>query len=328
MTSTFVRVVVAAAILAALSMRTAIPQATQKIHRLAILELGSADSNRARSESFEQGLKKLGYVEGQNIVIERRYADGQADRLPELAAELVRSKPDVIFAPTTPAALAAKGKSGSIPIVIAVASEPVGSGFAESLARPGGNVTGTSNIQTEIDAKRLQILKEVSPKIARVALVHAGDRLSQFQVTAVQRGGRSLGIEIIAIEARHAENFKSGFAAAKPRGVGAVLVASNAQNFLHKQLIIDLAAEHKLPAICPNTGWIEYGCLMSYGTSSEALYYRAAAYVGKIFKGAKPAELPIEQPTKFELEINLKTAKALGLKIPRSIILRADKVIE
>ncbi len=328
MTWTFVRVVIAAAILAALPMRPAISQATQNIHRLAILELGSADSNRARTERFEQGLRELGYVEGKNIIIERRYATGQADRLPELAAELVRSKPDVIFAPTTPAALAAKEVSASIPIVIAVASEPIGSGFAESLARPGGNVTGTSNIQTEIDTKRVQMLREVLPKIARVALVHAGDRLSQLQVAAVQRGGRSLSIEITMIEARQAEDYRNGFVVAKGYGVGAILVASSAQNLLNKQLIIDLAAEHKLPAICPNTGWTEYGCLMSSGTASEALYYRAAAYVDKIFKGAKPAELPIEQPTKFELEINLKTAKALGLKIPQSIILRADKVIE
>ena len=328
MKSAFVRVVIAAVILAALPMRPAIPQATQKIHRLAILELGSAESNRARNERFEQGLKELGYVEGKNIVIERRYADGQADRLPELAADLVRTKPDVIFAPTTPAALAAKNVSASIPIVIAVASEPIGSGFAKSLGRPGGNVTGTSNIQTEIDAKRVQMLKEVLPKITRVALVHAGDRLSQFQIAAAQQGGRSLSIEIILIEARQAEDYRKGFDAAKSQRVGAILVASNAQNQINKQLIIDLAAKHRLPTICPNTGWVEFGCLMSYGTASEALYYRAAAFVGKIFKGAKPAELPIEQPTKFELEINLKTAKALGLKFPQSIIVRADKVIE
>jgi putative tryptophan/tyrosine transport system substrate-binding protein len=328
MTATFFRIAITAAILAALPMRPANPQPSQKLHRLAVLELGSADSNRARSERFEQGLKDLGYFEGKNIVTERRYADGQADRLPGLAAELVRSKPDVIFAPTTPAALAAKGVSGSIPIVIAVASEPVGSGLAESLARPGGNVTGTSNIQTEIDAKRVQLVKEILPKVTRVALLHAGDRLSQFQLTAAQRGGRSLGIEIISIEARQAADYRKGFAAAKSQNVGAMLVTSNAQNLLNRQHIIELAAEYRLPAIYPNTGYINYGGLMSYGTASEALYYRAAAFVGKILKGAKPAELPIEQPTRFDLEINLKTAKALGLKIPQSIILRADKVIE
>lgn len=328
MISMFVPVVIAATVSVALPMQLAIAQAPQKIHRLAVLELGSADSNRTRSERFEQGLKELGFVEGKSMAVERRYADGQAGRLPELAADLVRTRPDVIFAPTTPAALAAKGVTGSIPIVIAVASEPVGSGFAVSLGRPGGNVTGTSNIQTELDAKRLQMLKQIVPKIARVALLHAGDRLSQFQIGAVQQGGRSLGIEIVSIEARKAEDYKSGFAAAKSKRVGAILVASNAQNLLNKQLIIDLAAKHKLPAIYPNTGFIDYGGLISYGTASEALYYRAAAYVGKIFNGAKPAELPIEQPTRFELEINLKTAKTLHLKFPASIALGADRVIK
>jgi putative ABC transport system substrate-binding protein len=322
------RAVLAAALVATLLTRPANSQTPQKMHRLAILQLATAESQRKNEAAFEQGLKDLGHVEGKNITIERRYADGRGDRLPALAAELVRTKPDVIFAPTTPTAQAAKDASASIPIVIAMASDPVGSGFAASLARPGGNVTGTSNIQTEVDARRVQMLKEMFPKLTRAALIHAGDQLAQLQLAAARQGGRSMGVEIASIEAQRPNDYRSGIAAAKSRGVSAILVVSNAQNGLHRQLIIDLAAEHKLPAIYPNTEWIEYGGLMSYGAATIPLYYRAAPYVDKILKGAKPGDLPIEQPTRFELEINLKTARELGITIPRSILVRADRVIE
>src|SRR6266850_1626497 len=326
--SMFFRAAFAAALVAALPVRPALSQTPQKMYRLAILQLATTESQRKNEAAFEQGLKELGYVEGKNIAIERRYADGRGDRLPALAAELARTRPDVIFAPTTPAAHAARDASASIPIVIAIASDPVGSGFAASLARPGGNVTGTSNIQTEVDARRLQMLKEMFPKIARVALVHAGDKLAQLQIAAVRQGGRSLGVEIVSIEAQRPDEYMSGIAAARSRGVGAILVVSNAQNGQHRQLIIGPAAEHKLPAIYPNTEWIDHGGLMSYGAATIPLYYRAAPYVDKILKGAKPGDLPIEQPTRFELEINLTTARALGITIPQSILVRADRVIE
>ena len=328
MSAALFRAVLAAAVVLLVPMPAAIAQAPQKIHRLAMLHLGDAASVRAFEAAFEQGLKDLGYAEGKNIVIERRYADGRADRLPGLAAELVRVKPDVIFAPTTPAAHAAKNASGSIPIVIASASDPIGSGFALSLARPGGNITGTSNIQTDVDPKRLQMLREIFPRIARVALVHAGDRLAQLQIEAAQLGGRSLGIEIVSLEARGAEDYQTGFATARSRGAEAILVASNAQNAQHRRLIVDLAAQHKLPDFYPNAGWIDDGGLLSYGAAGGPQYYRAAAYVDKIFKGAKPGVLPIEQPTRFQLEINLRTAKALGVTIPPLLLLRADRIIE
>jgi len=328
MSPAFLRAALAASLLAALQVRPALSQTPQRMHRVAILQLATAENQRKNEAAFEQGLRELGYIEGRNLLIERRYADGRGDRLPALAAELARTRPDVIFAPTTPAAHAAKDASATIPIVIAIASDPVGSGFAASLARPGGNVTGTSNIQTEVDARRVQMLKEMFPKIARVALVHAGDKLAQLQIAAVRQGGKSLGVEIVSIEAQRPDEYKSGIAAAKSRGVGAILVVSNAQNGQYRQLIIDLAAEHKLPALYPNTEWIDYGGLMSYGAASPLLYYRAAPYIDKILKGAKPGDLPIEQPTRFELEINLKTAKALGITIPQSILVRADKVIE
>lgn len=316
----------------AISMLCAIPsvsaQTSQKIHRLAILELGSEESVRHMSTAFQRGLRDLGYVEGKDLLVERRFADGHAERLPALATELVRTRPDVIFAATTPAAHAAKTASDSIPIVIALASDPVASGFAASLARPGGNVTGTSNIQTDVDPKRLQILKEAFPKVARVALLHAGDRLAQIQLASAQRAGAALGIEIVSMEARQAGDYRKGFAAARSFGIDAILVAANGQNRANRLLIFELAAEQRLPAAYPEGAYAEGGGLMSYGTQYIPLYYRAATFVDKIFKGARPGELPIEQPTTFDLVINLKAAKAAGLTIPRSILTRADRVIE
>ncbi len=315
-----------------ISMLCAIPpasaQTSQKIHRLAILELLSEESGRNTSAAFQRGLKDLGYIEGKNLAVERRFADGRAERLPALAAELVRTRPDVIFAPSTPAAHAAKTASDSIPIVIALASDPVASGFAASLARPGGNVTGTSNIQTDVDPKRLQILKEAFPKVARVALVHAGDRLAQIQLASAQRAGAALGIEIVSMEARQAGDYRKGLATAKSRGIDAILVAANGQNRVNSLLIFELAADQRLPAIYPSPEYSDRGGLMSYGTLSAPLYYRAATFVDKIFKGARPGELPIEQPTTFDFVVNLKAAKAAGLTIPRSILTRADRVIE
>ena len=303
-------------------------QTAQKVHRLAIFEVGTVESSRLSTAAFEKGLKDLGYVEGQNLVVDRRFADGQADRLPALAAELVRNRPDVIFAPTTPTAHAAKAASSQIPIVIAVASDPVASGFAASLGRPGSNVTGTSNIQTDVDPKRLQILKEALPRTKRIALLHAGDRLAQIQIAAAQKAGKSLGIEIVSMEAQKPEDFKKGFAAAKARGVDAMFIVANSQNSDNKSLIVNLAAEYRLPAIYPNFSSVLIGGMMSYGTDGALLYYRAAAFVDKILKGARPADLPIEQPTKFELFINLKTAKVLGITFPQSLLVRADQVIE
>lgn len=303
-------------------------QISQKVHRLAVLELWSEEFGRRTTAAFERGLKDLGYVEGKHIVIERRFADGHAERLPALAAEIVRNRPDVIFAPLTPAAHAAKAASSSIPIVIALASDPVASGFAASLAKPGGNITGTSNIQTDIDPKRIQILKEAFPKIARVAIVHAGDRLGKIQLAAAQRAGRELQIEIVSMEAREAEDYKKGFAAAKAQRVDALLVSANGQNGANGTLIYELTATQRLPAICPGPEYADAGCLMSYGTLSAPLYYRAAAFVDKILKGAIPGDLPIEQATTFDFVVNLKAAKAAVLTIPRSVLIRADRVIE
>ena len=304
--------------------------AQQKVYQLAILQLGNAESVRVREAALGQGLKELGYVEGVNLAVDRRYADGRAERLAALAAELVKSRPDVICAPTTPAAHAVKEAAASspVPIVIISASDPVGSGFAASLARPGGNITGTTNMQTDLDAKRVQILRELVPTLKRVGLVQAGDRLAQIQIAAAQVAGRVLGIDMVALTAQQPDEYRREFATAKSRGIGAIVIVSNGQNTQHEKLIIDLAAQHRLPAIYPETGRPERGGLISYGTDTNMLYKRAAFYVDKLFKGAKAAELPIEQPTQFEIAVNLKTAKALGIKVPQSILIQATKVIE
>ena len=306
--------------------------AQQKIYRLAILQLGTAESVRAREDALWQGLKELGYTEGVNLTIDRRYADGQSARLPGLAAELVKSRPDVISAPSTPTAQAVKeaaSAAGSqVPIVITQASDPIGSGFAASLARPGGNITGTTNMQSDIDAKRVQMLKELIPSLKRVGVVQAGDKLAQIQLAAVQVVGRVLGVEIVAIVAQQPDDYRREFASAKSRGIGAFMTVSNGQNLQNEKLTIDLAAQYRLPVIYPDTGRPERGGLISYGTDAAKLYKRTAFYIDKLFKGAKAGELPIERPTLFELAINLKTAKALGLKVPQSILIQATKVIE
>ena len=319
----------------ALGAATLAPRASfaqQKVYRLALLQLSNAESVRERENALWLGLKQLGYVEGVNLAVDRRYADGHAERLAPLAAELVKSRPDVICAPTTPAAHAVKeaaaAASSPVPIVIISASDPVGSGFAASLARPGGNITGTTSMQTDLDAKRVQMLKEMVPALKRVGLVQAGDRLAQIQIAATQVAGRVLGIDIVAITAQHPDEYRREYAAAKGRGIGAVMIVFNAQNGQNEKLLIDLAAQHRLPASYPDTGRPERGGLISYGTDASALYKRAAFHIDKLFKGAKAAELPIEQPTQFEIAVNLKTAKALGIKVPQSILIQATKVIE
>ena len=323
------RLVGAATAIAALWLPSAaLPQSTKKVYRLAILELLSRAQVQPNYARLLAGLKELGYVEGENLIVDRRFADGHADRLASLAAELVRNRPDVIFAPYTPTARAARAVTTSIPIVIALASDPVASGLAESLAKPGTNVSGTSNIQTDVDPRRIQLLKELLPSLRKAALVHAGDRLGQIQVAAAQSAGKSLGMEVVSITASQPQEYRDGFAMAKTRHMEAMVIAENAQNGANSQLIIDLAAEHRIAAIYGSSGYANRGGLISYGANPSALFHRSAAYVDKIFKGANPATLPIEQPTQFELLVNQKTARALGIGIPKSLLLRADRVID
>jgi putative ABC transport system substrate-binding protein len=275
-------------------------------------------------------LRELGWVEGQNLVIEYRSAEGRFDRLPELAAELVRLKVDVIVAAPTPGALAAKKATATVPIVGVSLTEPVGVGLIASLARPGGNVTGVAySVGTDIFGKDLALLKEVVPKVRRVAVLSNPDGPVQpLTISNVKAAARSLGLELQLVEARGPGDFDRAFAAMAKERVGALFVVTDPVFIPHRARLVSLAAKSRLPSIFTQRADVEAGGLLSYGPSFADMYRRAAAYVDKILKGARPADLPVEQPTKFELVINLKTAKTLGLTIPPSLLQRADEVIQ
>jgi ABC-type uncharacterized transport system substrate-binding protein len=279
------------------------------------------------SEAFLQGLRDLGYVEGKNVVIEYR-GDPQRreDRLPELAADLVRLKVDVIVALDPPAARAAKNATKTIPIVIRSTADPVQTGFVSSLARPGGNITGMTSISTELYGKRLELLKEVIPRLSRVAVLRNPDR-SNSDFKEMQSTARALDLQLQSLEVRGPKDFENAFrAAGKARAQALITIRTPLINNQRKQ-VADLAIKSRLPAIYDDRAYVEANGLMSYGTNLADLQRRAAVFVDKILKGAKPADLPVEQPTKFELVINLKAAKQIGLTIPPNVLARADKVI-
>ncbi len=303
-------------------------QPPAKLARIGVLTLSTASST-PNAEAFRQGLREHGYVEGQNLAFEYRYAAGRADRLPALAGELVRLKVDVIVTQSNVAALAAKHATPTIPIVMAIAGDPVKAGVVGSLARPGGNVTGLTLMQTELSAKRLQLLKEAAPNIALVAVIWnpidlpAADFLRETEAAA-----RSLGLKLHAIEARSPAELDTAFKAVADARPSAFFTLPGGMFQDNLRRIIDFAVKRRLPGVFPNREFAEAGGLLSYAPSLAANWRRAAIFVDKILKGVKPAELPIEQPTKLELVINLKTAKALGLTIPQSVLFRADQVIQ
>jgi len=305
-------------------------QPAGKIYRIGYLSPGAPTSNPLVIAAFQQGLRDLGWVEGQNIDIEYRWAAGRFDRLPDLAADLVHLKVDVIIAAPTPAALAAKNATGTVPIVAVSLTHPVELGLVGSLARPGGNVTGLSySVGADIFGKDLELLKEVVPRVRRVAVLSNPDSPAQpLTVRNVKDAARSLGLQLQLLEARGPEGFDGAFAAMARERVGALLVVQDPAFIPHRARLVDLAAKNRLPSIFTQREDAEAGGLMSYGPSLSDLYRRAGTYVDKILKGANPGDLPVEQPTKFELVINLKTAKALGLTIPPSLLQRADQVIE
>src|SRR5438093_4764184 len=306
-------------------------QQAGKVPRIGFLRVTSHSRTPTHLESFRQRLRELGWVEGQNIVIDYRYAEGRVDRLPDLAAELVRLKVDLIVASAgTQAATAAKNATGTIPIVMIAGRDPVGTGLIASLARPGGNVTGVSGYAgLEIGAKQLELLKEIVPKIRRVAILsNPANAYHQLAITEVNVAARSLGVQLQLLEARGPNEFDGAFAAMATERVGALLVLSDAIFSSHRTRLADLAARSRLPAAYGVRESVEAGGLMSYGPSFLDLFRRSAAYVDKILKGAKPADLPVEQPTTFELVVNVKAAKALGLTIPQSVLQRADQVIQ
>ena len=304
-------------------------QPARKVPRVGYLNASSAASATSAVEAFRQGLRELGYVEGRNIVIEYRWADGGFDRLPALAAELARLPVDVIVAPNTLAALAARKATGTIPIIHVVAGDPVGSGLVASLARPGGNVTGLSLFPTlEIGGKQLALLKEAFPTVKHVAvLANPANPPTAGLVRETELAARSLGLQLRVVQVRESKELDDAFASMKKDRVPALSVIPDPLVNDNRGRIVAFAATNRLPAIYPYRTFVDAGGLMSYGVDLTELSRRAATYVDRILKGAKPADLPIEQPTKFEFVVNLKAANALGLTIPPSLLLRADHVI-
>jgi ABC-type uncharacterized transport system substrate-binding protein len=302
-------------------------QSPTPVHRVGYL-LGSTREQEPALEAFLEGMRALGYVEGQNLVMEYRAAEGQYERLPALAAELVRLKVDVLLAVITPAALAAKDATTTIPIVMMGIGDPVGSGLVASLARPGGNVTGLASVQTDLVGKELEFLKDVLPTVSRVAVLwNPANPAHARHVRAADVAAQALGVQLHLVEAGGPEAFDRAFAAMTRAHVGALLVLGDSIVFQHRRRLAELAATNRLPTVHNIRPFVEAGGLMAYGPSTPDLRRRAAVYVDKILKGAKPADLPVEQPTKFELVINLKTAEALGITIPPTLLFQADEII-
>jgi ABC-type uncharacterized transport system substrate-binding protein len=308
---------------------TAEAQQAKKVPRIGYLGASSPSTIPARIEAFRQGLRELGYVEGKNIVIEWRYAEGKFDRLPALAAELVRLKVDVIATAGPMDTRAANEATSTIPIVMTWDQDPVGSGFVASLARPGGNVTGLSIVAPEISGKQLELLKEIVPRLSRVAFLGNSSEPGNAQaLRETETAARSFGVQLQYLDVLTPKDIETAIRAASNGRAHAILVLTSPVTFAHRTQVVDLAAEHRLPAIYHRRQFVEDGGLMSYGVSQNDLDRRAATYVDKILKGAKPADLPVEQPTKFEFVINLKTAKQIGLTIPPNVLVRADRVIK
>jgi putative tryptophan/tyrosine transport system substrate-binding protein len=311
------------------SIRLAEAQQPKKVPRIAYLSASSASSQAPRLDAFRQGLRELGYVEGKNIVIEYRSAEGKLDRLPDLAAELVRINVDLIVTASEPAVSAAKKASSTIPIVFAVANDPVGSGLVSSLARPGGNATGLVNLTPELDGKRLELLKESFTKAARVAVFwESGRPRGNLPFTQLEALGKVLGLKLQSLAVRGLDDFDSAFESAKRGGTQALLTIPSPVINTAREAIVGFATKNRLPGMYAAPEFVEGGGLMSYGPDLIDQYRRAATYADKILKGAKPADLPVEQPTKFEFVINLKAAKQIGLTIPPNVLARADKVIK
>jgi ABC-type uncharacterized transport system substrate-binding protein len=305
-------------------------EAQGKIFRIGVLDVLGMASNEANLSAFRQGLRELGYVEGQNVVIEYRSADGRSERFPDLATELVRLKVDVIVTRGTSAALGAKHVTDTIPIVMASSGDPVFAGLVSSLARPGANVTGL-HLMTPPDlaGTRLRLLKEVIPGLSRVGvLLDSGDVYSRLMMKEIERVAHEIGVQLSSVDARRPADFDRAFEAAILDRVDALITVEGVLTATDLRRIVDFAAMSKLPAIYGLREFVDAGGLMAYGTDLRDLFRRSATYVHRILNGAKPGDLPVEPPAKFELAINLKTAKALGLTIPPSLLRRADYVVQ
>ena len=305
------------------------PQQPTRVQRIGVLSTGSLSAGEHLFKAFQERLREFGYIEGQNVAFEARGADGRNERLPGLATELLRLDVDVIVTIGTPAAVAAKQATSTLPIVTAVVADPVGAGLIASLARPGGNVTGIADLDEELTGKRLELLKEIVPGLSRVAVMwKAGNPAHETALREAEVAARSSGLQLKHREVRAASEFQTAFALMTKEHVGALVLLADSMFATYRTQLVNLSAKNRMPAIFWRREFVEAGGLMSYGTIYPELYRRAADYVAKILKGAKPADLPVEQPTQFELVINLKTARALGLTIPQTLLQRADQVIE
>jgi putative tryptophan/tyrosine transport system substrate-binding protein len=304
-------------------------QQLKKISRLGYLASGTPNAQSARTEAFRQGLRELGYIEGKNIAIEYRYTEGKTDRLPELAADLVSLQVDVIVASNNIAALAASSATKIIPIVIASGADPVAAGLVVSLARPGGNVTGLTNLTTDLGVKRLELLKEMLPKLTRVAVLLGPGSLG-LSLKEIEVAAPSLKIQLHVMDVRAANDLERAFEGATKARAGALAVTGDPTGLFlaNQKQIIELAAKKRLPAIYASSSFVNAGGLMSYAASDLENYRRAATYVDRILKGAKPAEMPVERPTKFEFAINLRAAQQIDLTIPPNLLARADRVVK
>jgi len=300
----------------------------KKVPQLGYLTGSSLSANPARTDAFRRGLRELGYVDGKNVVIEWRSAEGKGNRLPTLAAELVGLKVDVIITGGPTSNRAAKEATSSTPIVMAFDNDPVGNGFVASLARPGGNITGLSTLAPEISGKQLELLKETVPRFSRVAVFGTSTNPGNIQsLKEMEFAARALGVQLQYLDVLGPKDIGTAFRAASNERADAVLVLAGSIFNSHRTQVVELALKNRLPAIYPYPEFVRDGGLMTYSVSITDLFRRAAVFVDKILKGAKPADLPVEQPTKFELVINLKTAKQIGLTIPPNVLARADKVI-
>lgn len=310
--------------------RSAIAQAIGKPFRIGYIQTATPEEQRPLTKAFEDGLQGLGYEQGRDYQLESRFAWGKQERLPALAQELVALNVDVVVTGANPVIAAVKRATATIPVVMATSRDPVGSGFVASLARPGGNITGlTSDPTPEVQSKRLELLKEASPGATRVALLwNPLPPAADTYRMAAENSARALGMELIAVEARGRDEFEGAFATMVRAGVEAVMVLPDPVFFTARKQVVELATRYRLPSVFHAGEMAEIGGLMSYGVSLEYQFRRAAVYVDKILKGARPGDLPVEQATNLELVINLRTAKALGLTIPQTLILRADRVIE
>jgi ABC-type uncharacterized transport system substrate-binding protein len=310
-------------------------QQAERTPRIGMLFLGSASTQGTRAQLIRDELGKLGYVDGQTIIFDVRWANGRLERVAALATELVRAEVDLIVTSGSQLVQVIRPIAGSIPIVVGIMSDPISAGFATSFARPGGNITGLAFQDSDLGTKRLQLLTEVIPRLSRIALFfdpRGPDEATRKFAAAIlhdtETAARALGLTVHVFRVERASDFEHAYASAKRVRAQAVLQISSPLFAAYREALVDLAMKHRTPVACETSEFVVLGCLLSYGPSFDDMFRHAAVYVDKILKGAKPGDLPIEQPTKFELVINLKTAKALGLTIPQTLLLRADQIIE